>query len=409
MRVASATTYEATVTTLQRRQQELSLAQQQMTSGKRISKASDDPTGAARAERALIEQSRGETTLRTVEASRNAMTLSESGLGNAVDLLQSARESLVAAGNGSYLPSERRTLALQLRELRSQLLNVANQQDGNGGYLFGGQGVQTAPFLDAVGGVKYASTGGQINGSVSERLPLSVDGEQTWLHARSGNGVFVTGATAGNAGTGWITAGSVTDPAAVQDRRHTLSIGADAAGQPTFSVVDVDTGAPATDVNGLAITDRPFVAGKAITDVPGLSFVISGKPTAGDSFTIEPSQPDLSVFDAFDDALATLENPNANNGQVMQAVNSGLRDLDQSISSFLSARAMVGETLNRIDGLADRTDARILSAKTTRSAAEDLDMVQAVSDFSNKQTSYQAALQSYSLVQKLSLFDYIGN
>jgi flagellar hook-associated protein 3 FlgL len=35
-------------------------------------------------------------------------------------------------------------------------------------------------------------------------------------------------------------------------------------------------------------------------------------------------------------------------------------------------------------------------------------MVQAVSDFSNKQTSYQAALQSYSMVQKLSLFNYIN-
>ncbi|MEY8875468.1 MAG: flagellar hook-associated protein 3, partial [Leptothrix sp. (in: b-proteobacteria)] len=52
--------------------------------------------------------------------------------------------------------------------------------------------------------------------------------------------------------------------------------------------------------------------------------------------------------------------------------------------------------------------ARILSAKTTRSNAEDLDMVQAISDFSNKQTGYQAALQSYSMVQKLSLFNYIN-
>ena len=112
---------------------------------------------------------------------------------------------------------------------------------------------------------------------------------------------------------------------------------------------------------------------------------------------------------ALDRSLAVLSDPNANSGEVMQAVNAGLRDMDQALSSFSSARAMVGETLNRIDGLADRTDARILSAKTTRSNAEDLDMVGAISDFSNKQTSYQAALQSYSLVQKLSLFNYIGN
>jgi flagellar hook-associated protein 3 FlgL len=34
-------------------------------------------------------------------------------------------------------------------------------------------------------------------------------------------------------------------------------------------------------------------------------------------------------------------------------------------------------------------------------------MVKAVSDFQNQQTSYQAALQSYAMVQKMSLFDYL--
>jgi flagellar hook-associated protein 3 FlgL len=34
-------------------------------------------------------------------------------------------------------------------------------------------------------------------------------------------------------------------------------------------------------------------------------------------------------------------------------------------------------------------------------------MVQAVSDFQNKQNSYSAALQSYSMVQRMSLFDYL--
>jgi flagellar hook-associated protein 3 FlgL len=35
-------------------------------------------------------------------------------------------------------------------------------------------------------------------------------------------------------------------------------------------------------------------------------------------------------------------------------------------------------------------------------------MVQALSDFKNQDTGYQAALQSYAMVQKLSLFSYIS-
>ena len=60
----------------------------------------------------------------------------------------------------------------------------------------------------------------------------------------------------------------------------------------------------------------------------------------------------------------------------------------------------------------DQTDARIadlrLYGQKERSAAEDMDMTAAVSDFQNQQTGYDAALRSYALVQRMSLFDYIG-
>ena len=43
-----------------------------------------------------------------------------------------------------------------------------------------------------------------------------------------------------------------------------------------------------------------------------------------------------------------------------------------------------------------------------KSRAEDIDMVKGIADFQNQQTGYQAALQSYAQVQKLSLFNYLG-
>lgn len=35
-------------------------------------------------------------------------------------------------------------------------------------------------------------------------------------------------------------------------------------------------------------------------------------------------------------------------------------------------------------------------------------MVEAISEFQNKQTGYDAALKSYAMVQKLSLFQYVN-
>ena len=49
-----------------------------------------------------------------------------------------------------------------------------------------------------------------------------------------------------------------------------------------------------------------------------------------------------------------------------------------------------------------------LAATTERSNAEDVDMVHAISEFQNKQSGYDAALKSYAMVQRLSMFQYIN-
>ena len=59
-----------------------------MTTGKRVSKASDDPAAAARAERAMASIGRTATSQRAVDASKVAMAQTESSLGNAGELMQ---------------------------------------------------------------------------------------------------------------------------------------------------------------------------------------------------------------------------------------------------------------------------------------------------------------------------------
>jgi flagellar hook-associated protein 3 FlgL len=69
---------------------------------------------------------------------------------------------------------------------------------------------------------------------------------------------------------------------------------------------------------------------------------------------------------------------------------------------------MAGDALNRIDGVTSRLDTIKLQAGVERSNAEDLDMVHAISEFQNQQTGYDAALKSYSMVQRMSLFQYLN-
>jgi flagellar hook-associated protein 3 FlgL len=133
MRVGTAQSYGAGVEQLTQRQSELSEAAIRLNSGKRVAKASDDPAAAARAERALSSIVHITTDLRAVEASRTVTAITESALGDAGELLQKVRETLVGAGNASYTDSERKIQAQDLSALRDQLLAVANRRDSADG------------------------------------------------------------------------------------------------------------------------------------------------------------------------------------------------------------------------------------------------------------------------------------
>jgi flagellar hook-associated protein 3 FlgL len=410
-RIASALNQQSGLNSLMSRQEDMVKAQERMLTGKRISRASDDPAGAARAERALASQTRNEGLLRSLGASRNAMSVAESSIGNAVDLVQTARETLVEAGNGAMNDSDRALLADRLKQIKGQLMSVANTEDGTGRFVFGGQGNDRVPFASSAVGVEYQGTPGEAAGSLSEDLPISVDGEALWLKARTGNGVFETDRQVATGSTAWVNAGQVSDPAALtlsDGQRYEVTFDT-----PTrYSVNLIDSDGSSTPFPDAGNNSHDYASGTPIAGLPGMSVNISGTAVAGDQFTIEPSRPGLSVFDALDrviDVLGSTATVPPNAGDRTQAVQRGLRDLDQVLANLQVGRSHAGETLNQIDGLEERTQTRVLSDIGLRSDAEDLDMAQGISDFSTKQTSYQAALQSYSMVRKISLFDYISN
>lgn len=401
MRLSTANLYDASIANLQRRQTALQDQQQQLTSGKRIASASDDPTGAARAERALAAIGRVEANQRALEASRNSMTLAESALGDAGELLQQAREAMVAAGNASYSDAERMSQANKLQGIRDQLLSIANRPDGAGGYLFSGQGSSSPPFLDQSGGVTYVGVSGTIQTGNLDNFQLSIDGRAAWEQARSGNGSFVTEAGAnsitGNPAQAWIDSGRVTDPTLVTGQNYRIDISGTAPAQ-TYSVTNTTTGA--------GVTSGPYKSGQAIV-FDGISVGVTGTPADGDTFTIAPATNTLKVFDVLDRAIGELKTPLRSNAQIAQSNSGRLRDIDAVMGGLQNVRSQTGERLNNLDGTEGRLAALKQYNTQERSAAEDIDMVQGISDFQNQQTGYDTALKTYAMVQRMSLFQYI--
>ena len=397
-RVSTYSAFTSGLDELQRRQQSMARAQEQLTSGKRVLRASDDPTGAARAERALAVVARADTNQRALESSRNAMNLTEAALSDASTLMQDARETIVAAGNPTYSAAERQSLANRLKDIRGQLLAIANRGDGAGGYLFSGQGTNMEPFNVGSAGVSYQGNNGEQTVASETAMPVTVDGHATWMAGRTGNGQFLARPGTPASTTAWVDAGRVSNPSALTGASYTLTVSG-----PNQLTVD----RAAVGSTPAASFTIPFTPGTAL-DLDGMAFTLQGQPALGDRFVVEPSTPTLSVFDALDRAIAGLSNSGYTLAQTAQAVSDGLRDVESTMTMMQGMHSRVGSVLTAADQAENRIMDLRLYGQSERSAAEDLDMTQAISDFQTQQTGFDAALKSYAQVQRMTLFDYIN-
>src|SRR5262245_61325641 len=98
-------------------------AQEQLSSGRRILRPSDDPTGAARAQALRGALSRSVRVQDTVAAGADQLEMASSTLQHSSELLARSRELLLQAMSGALNDQDRDTIASELVEIRKQLLD----------------------------------------------------------------------------------------------------------------------------------------------------------------------------------------------------------------------------------------------------------------------------------------------
>jgi flagellar hook-associated protein 3 FlgL len=410
-RLGTANAYDSSLHTITSRQAALASLQDKLTSGKRVVNASDDPTSAANAERAINRISRIATDQRALESQRNAIQSAESTLGDVTDALQRFRELVVNAGNGTHTSAERRTIALEMQGLRNQIFDLANRKDTNGLPLFGALGSALAPFVGPQANAPdYTFNGLPGQSSSSEvSIPFTLDGDSAFMHQPGRDGVYNVSVSSIPTSRTLNTDGVVvTSSSAVTGASYSLTITAvDTTTTPGTTVVsyDLTTTPPGTTASTIAPgypSTQP--ANIAIAGMTGLSLNLTGTPAVGDTVTIEPNP---SIFSVMDDAIRDI-GAAANNNGAAQAVGQALHNLDIGMERISAVRGQAGDLLGRVDRISTNQEKRSVQLESDRSRAEDLDMVKGISDFNNLQTGYQAALQTYAQVQKLSLFNFIG-
>jgi flagellar hook-associated protein 3 FlgL len=422
--------FDAGVSSINRQTVSLLHVQQQVAAGRRILRPSDDPVAAARALEVTQASDLVAQFKRNQDYAASALGLEEGQLTSALDVLGRTHELAVEGSNTTLSASARKSIATELRSRFDELVGIANAADGIGQTMFSGFMGDTTPFGGSVDNILagneivYQGDDGQRKLQVSSGrfMEVSDSGNDVFKRIRNGNGYFVADYAVANTGTGIVSSGSVTNPAAWNAATtKNVAIRFTVTGAvTTYDLVDTVSGnslltgaaAPAP-----LVSQRTYQSGQPIIlsqvgppafDL-GASVTINGAPASGDNFSMAPST-SQSMFVTLANLIGALETPPgtpAANAQYSNDINSAMTNLDQAMNNVVRVRAGVGSRMNELESLGSLNDNLSLQYQQTLSNLQDLDYAKAITDLTRDQTSLEAAQKSFAKISQLSLFNYL--
>lgn len=110
--------------------------QVQITTGKRIQRASDDPVAAARVATIRRGEANNAAWARNIDMGIALSSQADTAVSGMANGLNQARELVLAGASGTLSANDRETLAQQLDNIGAELDNLAGQQASNGEPLF---------------------------------------------------------------------------------------------------------------------------------------------------------------------------------------------------------------------------------------------------------------------------------
>ncbi len=408
MRISTGQLYDRSIRAVLDNQDDLSDVQQQLSTGKKLLRPSDDPVGSAQVIRLteeidLINQYNKNNNLLT-----NSIEQEETILGNVTDNIQRARQLMIQAGNGILDVDDRKAIAIEIGQIRDQIFDAMNSQSANGEYIFAGYQSATPAFSYTAGasGNKYAFEGdeglNEIRISNTFSLAMNNSGQTVFedVYARLDSQITSSSGVA-SASTRISTQNEFEqfhsqnyDPVVAANNEFQISISA--ADQVT--ITNVGTGA--------VVGTQPFISGEPF-EFKGQEFTIEG--VVGDTVNYALQKPEKkNIAETLNDFYNSLNDENISDQDYAQAISDALIGVDNSLTSIADSISLLGGKLNVAQSVfASNLDLEI-SNKTARANIEEVDYAEAVSELSKQEAALQAAQATFAKVTGLSLFDYIS-
>ncbi len=182
MRISTAYFYDHSTNQVVQAQKRITESQAQLSTGKKLINPSDEPDRALLIDRFRSSIDRQEAVKSNLNTQDRRLSSQETAINSSVELMLRFKELTVQASNDALAPSDRQAIAVEMVNLRAQLLEQANSRDDLGHYLFSGASATTEPFVEVNGRVTY------VGDQTSTRLTAAEKGHLSFTY--SGSEVF---------------------------------------------------------------------------------------------------------------------------------------------------------------------------------------------------------------------------
>ncbi len=397
MRISSSYFTKVSIQQMNEKQVDIARLQQEIASGKKLQKPSDDPALAARSEGIKSSIMRLEQFQKNTDFARQRISLEEDTLGRVINLIQRGKELALQAKSGAITSEKLQAFGAEMKQNLNEMVDYGNTRNTNGEFIFAGRMGRTRPFVLEQNQIAYQGDQGQIEIQVgsSRKVAASNSGDKVFFNIPNGNGQFTVAGNPANTGTGVLGAGSVVNNGLFESRAFSIEFTSDT----DYEVKD-DAGAVIQDG---VYTDRGNIA------FNGIDLRLTGIPQAGDSFSISPSSTE-DLFTTLRKFIQVTETNPANSNeraQLDQTLNGVIDSLDQAHIHMNSERSEVGSRLLHLDSANEENTAIDFLLRSTLSDIQDTDFAAAASQLELEMMTLQAIRVTFTQVQGQSLFDYL--
>ncbi len=407
MRISTSQLYDRSIRYILDNHEKMQTAQQQVATGKRISKPSDDPVGATQVIRMTESLQKLEQFQRNNTLLQNNLQQEEAVMSNITQAANRARQLVVQAGNGINTAQDRRAISIELEKIRDQIFDSMNTRNAEGEYIFAGYQSKSPAFefnpADASQQIRFVGDDGHYDIQVSEnvRIQSNDSGKTVFQNVLARLDSDITGTTASAASVKVAQQGSFDqfhkanyDPVTPANNNFRVTI--NAAGD---AVMVVNTGTGASMGTFAFNNGEPF-------GFEGLEFTIDGNP--GDTVDFQLNPPEKkNLAQTIHELTLVLNDPATTPTNLETAISDALVGLDNGMHTLSNANAALGGRLNVAEAIyASNLDLEI-AIRESKADIEEVDMAEAISELSKAETALSAAQQTFARVTQISLFDFL--